>query len=316
MTDEIFVDWSDTHTRDYGKRLVHIRHRLHESPLFSDEALARLIETYPREHYDLHTMTAHQGHHETATWREGDIGGRSGEEVIEAIRKGHIWINLRKVMLVSEPYRNLLEKMFSEIEGHVPNLKTFKHNFGILLSSPKAQVFYHADIPGQSLWQIRGRKRVYVYPIEPPFIAQHEIEKIILNEADEHDMKYEPWFDDRATVIDLEAGEMLHWPLNGPHRVVNLDTFNISVTTEHWTDEIRASYACHYANGILRRWGVKDPSHQVSGPMFWGKAAFAALFKYTGAQKARQYERFIDFVVDPNKPGGFADIPKRLRTEF
>ena len=98
MIDEVFVDWSDTNSRDYGKKLVHIKHRLHESPLFSEEALAELIELYPREHYDLHTMTVKQGKHEAETWRDGDIGGRKGAEVIQAIRNGHIWINLRKVM--------------------------------------------------------------------------------------------------------------------------------------------------------------------------------------------------------------------------
>lgn len=314
MSESIFVDWTDDHSRDYGRRLVEIGHRLHESPLFTNEALAELIETYPREHYDVNTMSSDR--HSTATWREGDIGGCSGEQVLEAIRNGHIWLNLRRVMLVSEPYRRLLERMFGEIESRVPGLRTYKHNFGILISSPKAQVFYHADIPGQSLWQIRGRKRVFVYPVEPPFISQQEIEKIILNEADEHDMVYDPSFDDRATIIDLEPGRMLHWPLNGPHRVVNLDCFNVSVTTEHWTNRIRASYAVHYANGILRRHGWRTLSHRTSGPGFWAKAALAAAYKYSGIQKQRRFERFIDFVVDPTVPCGFADIPRRLRTEF
>ncbi len=56
MLDQVFSDWNETHSRDYGKALVHIHHRLHQSPLFTDAAIERLIETYPREHYDLHTM--------------------------------------------------------------------------------------------------------------------------------------------------------------------------------------------------------------------------------------------------------------------
>ncbi|NND49407.1 MAG: hypothetical protein HKN60_04065, partial [Rhizobiales bacterium] len=267
MSEKIFVDWDADTTANWGNEIVQIGHRLHQSPLFTDEALAKLIETYPREHYDLHTMTVAESGHHAESWREGDLGTSSGMEVLNAIKSGNIWLNLRKVMLVSEPYRALLEQIFSEVEGNIPGLKTFKHNFGILMSSPTAQVFYHSDIPGQSLWQIRGRKRVFVYPIEAPFITPEAIEKIILNEADEQDMPYSPWFDEQATIFDLEAGQMLHWPLNGPHRVVNLDCFNISVTTEHWSPEIRASYACHYANGILRRHGVANPVHQTSGPV-------------------------------------------------
>jgi hypothetical protein len=316
MNQPIFVEWTEEATADWGREVVRLSHRLHESPLFSDAALAGLIEGYPREHYDLHTMTVAKNGHQAESWREGDLGTSSGAEVLDAIRNGNIWLNLRKVMLVSGPHRDLLERIFAEIEGHVPGLTTFRHNLGILMSSPTAQVFYHADIPGQSLWQMRGRKRVYVYPSEAPFITQQAIEKIILNEADEQDMVYEPRFDERATVVDLEAGEMLHWPLNGPHRVVNLDTFNISMTTEHWSPEIRASYAAHYANGILRRHGLGNPAHAISGPAFWAKAALASLYKYSGVQRQRKYERFVDFTVDPRAPGGFADIPRRLRTEF
>ena len=61
---------------------------------------------------------------------------------------------------------------------------------------------------------------------------------------------------------------------------------------------------------------MAELTHQISGPMFWAKAALAAMYKYSGIQKQRKFERFIDFTVDPRAPGGFADIPKRLRTEF
>ena len=216
-------------------------------------------------------------------------------------------------MLVSEPYRELLDRIFAEVEGQVPGLKTFKHNFGILLSSPKAQAFYHADVPGQTLWQIRGRKRVYVYPTEAPFISAQAFEKIILKEVDEQAMVYEPWFDDEAMVIDLEPGQMLHWPLNAPHRVLNLDCFNISVTIEYLSPEILASYAVHYANGILRRHGFQRLGNQQSGPSFWAKVAIAALHRYSGVQNSREYKSCVDFVVDPRAPGGFIDIPRGSR---
>lgn len=315
MIDEVFVDWTDTHTRDYGKRLVHIHHRLHQSPLFTDAAIERLIETYPREHYDLHTMVP--GEHKRETWREGDIGNRSGREVLEAIRNGQIWLNLRKVMTVCEPYAELLERMFGEIEAHVPGLRTYKHNFGILISSPKAQVFYHADIPGQSLWQIRGEKRVYLYPNEAPFLPQEGLEAIVLNEADESDLPYHEWYDNEATAIDLQPGEMLHWPLNAPHRVVNLDTLNVSITTEHYTADIRNSYVVNYANGILRRrFGFSDLSRNTGGPAFLAKMALAAAYKYSGVQKQKRFKRHVDFAIDPSAPLGFRDISPRLRSEF
>ena len=315
MIDQVFSDWNDTHTRDYGNTLVHIGHRLHLSPLFTDAAIERLIETYPREHYDLHTMAPSA--HDSTSWREGDIGDSTGREVMEAIRNGQIWLNLRKVMKVSRPYAEILERMFAEIEAHVPGLRTYKHNFGILISSPKAQVFYHSDIPGQSLWQIRGHKRVYLYPNVEPFLPQEGLEAIVLNEADEQDLPYHPSYDEAAAVVDLQPGEMLHWPLNAPHRVVNLDTLNVSITTEHYTTEIRNAYVVNYANGILRRrYGLKNLSRSTTGPAFLAKMALAAAYKYSGAQKHKRFDRKIDFAIDPAAPLGFRDISPRVRTEF
>ena len=315
MGDKIFVDWSQTHRQDYGNKLVQIEHTLHQSPLFSDAAIEQLIEEYPREHYDLHTM-ARSGH-KAGSWREGDLDGRSGAEVLEAIRSGQIWLNLRKVMNIRAPYGELLEQMFAEIEENVPGLKTYRHNFGILISSPGAQVFYHADVPGQSLWQIRGQKRVYCYPANDPFLPQKQIEAIILKEADEQDLNYESAFDNQAAIVDLQPGQMLHWPLNAPHRVENLDTLNVSVTTEHYTPQIRNSYVMNYANGILRRrYGMDNLSQATSGPAFYAKAALAAAYKFSKVQKPRGYDRFVDFIIDPKAPEGFADIAPRLRTEF
>ncbi len=118
----------------------------------------------------------------------------------------------------------------------MPDFKTFKHSVGLLVSSPKAQVFYHADVPGQALWQLRGKKRIYIYPAELPFLEPRELENVVRGITEE-EVTYKSWYDDYARAYDLEAGDMLHWKLNGPHRVVNLGTVNVSLTTEHWTTD-------------------------------------------------------------------------------
>ena len=54
MTSEaVFTSWEPKHVALWGQQPLRLRHRLHESGLFSNETLARLIETYPREHYSL-----------------------------------------------------------------------------------------------------------------------------------------------------------------------------------------------------------------------------------------------------------------------
>lgn len=304
----IFKDWEPQHTALFGRHTIRLQHALAESGLFTDEALAGLIDRADAANYNIATMGAD---HRRSNWRSGDKGDRSGAEVIDAVRNGRIWINLQRVNTFEPRYAALLDRIFAEIEGRVPGLETYKQTLGVLISSPNAQVFYHCDVPGQMLWQIRGRKKVYVYPPSEPFLNPADMEGVILGLTEE-EVPYEPWFDEHAEVYDLEPGQMLHWPLNGPHRVVNHDCLNVSVTTEHWTNEIRASYAMNYANGILRQIGVGNPSRAISGPGFYGKAALAAAVKYSGVMDKRRYRRVADFLVDPKAPGGFVDIQTRM----
>jgi hypothetical protein len=67
--------------------------------------------------------------------------------------------------------------------------KSFNHTMSILISSPKVQAYYHADVPGQTLWQVRETKRVYVYPNTPPFLPQAALAKLVLGEAHEISLK-------------------------------------------------------------------------------------------------------------------------------
>ena len=72
MADPIFTNWQPDFTANWTKAPLRIRHRLNTHPLFTMEALADLIEGYPRAHYALVEMGA-QGS-PRRLWREGDLG--------------------------------------------------------------------------------------------------------------------------------------------------------------------------------------------------------------------------------------------------
>ena len=308
QTGPIIRDWQPHHVSLFGEHILLLKHRLATSELFSDEGLARLIEATPVEHCYVNTMDRRS--HNPRSRREGAIGDLSGAEALEAVKRGNIWINIHKLTQTDARYQSLLDEIFAEFEDKVPGLKTYKHSMTLLISSPKVQVYYHCDVPGQMLWQLRGTKRVYVYPNAAPFLTQPAMERIVLGESHETAMPYEPWFDDYAEAIDLKAGEMVYWPLNCPHRVVNHDCLNVSLTTEHWTDPLRNVYAVNFANGVIRRTlKPKNLARTTSGPGFYAKAGVAAAWKLAGLQKKRQRVRTIDFAVDPNAPDGLRDIP-------
>jgi hypothetical protein len=305
-TGTIISDWQPHFGSLFGNHSLHLRHSLDKSELFSDAALARLIERAAREDY--HVNTRSSGPDGRQRRREGEFGGLSGAQVLEAVRRGDIWINLRAPQKTDPAYGDLLAEMYREFEARVPGLKTFRHLTTILISSPNVYVPYHADVPGQMLWQIRGRKRVWVYPATEPFLPQPAIEKLILGELHETDMPWRDWFDGWSEVYDLEPGYMLHWGLNRPHRVVNHDCVNVSVTTEHYTAAIRNSYGVHYANGLLRKAGLQRLAHQEAGATMAAKLALAAAVKFSGLRAAAKKPYRVDFRVDPDAPGGFRDI--------
>ncbi len=308
MSDPTIIHWEDNDLSEFGSLPLQYRHNLHQHPLFSQAALARLIENLDREDYYVNTMdvTAHN----VTSRREGEIRGLSGQEVFEAVQNGHIWILLLQPHKSEPGYSEILRQIYEEISGKLPGFKPKYQNMTILISSPKVQVYYHCDIPGQTLWQVRGNKSVYVYPNREPFLNQACLERIALGEAHEISLPYEASFDAHAVVYDLQPGRMLHWPLNSPHRIVNGDCVNISFTTEHFTGPIRRMFLVNHANGILRnRLGCSSLSQKTAGFGFWAKAALTSAYRLTGIQKRRRKTLRVDFQVDPKALRGVRSIP-------
>lgn len=304
----VLTEWRPGQTGDFGKKPLLLKHRLADSPLFSDSALARLIEATPRGCFHVNTI----GRDETdpRKWREGDMSGLSGPQVMEAVARGNIWVHLQRVHEAFDEYRVFLDELFADIERNAPGFRSYRRSMSVLISSPNMNVALHADVPGQSLWQVRGRKRVWVYPPRPPFLPQEKIEAIVLQRSGDTDLPYDPSYEAAAESFELVAGDWATWPRNAPHRVRNADCVNVSFTTEHWTDELRAGYAVDYANGLLRPvFGGRDLSRETQGPAFMAKFALAAAHKgWRRLARRNRMPMTVDFRVDPLAAQGFSDV--------
>jgi hypothetical protein len=300
------IDWDAAKVAKFGTVPLMLSHSLCSHPLFSEDAIARLLENPNRANYYVNTMDT--AGHNRASRREGELKGLSGLEVLDAVRRGVIWILLLKPEKADRRYGELLETIYAEMHRTVPGFRTDFRKMTLLISSPKVQVHYHCDIPGQTLWQVRGEKRVYVYPNRAPFLDQEALERIALGEAHEFALPYNSDFDKEATIFDLKPGQMLHWPLNAPHRIVNGDCVNVSFTTEHFTAANRRSFYVNYANGVLRKqFGRKALSQQTSGPGYWAKLGVAAGYKYARGRTGKTLH--IDFAVDPSAERCVRTIP-------
>jgi hypothetical protein len=283
----ILARFEPRHAALWGRHNLMLEHRLHEDPQFTDDGLVALLEELGRPSMNINTMAA-EGH-DLESWQACDPGTMTAAELLAAVKAGRLWINVIGINESSPRFARILDQLYGELEAAMPGFKTFKRKLGLLISSPKAQVFYHCDIPGQGLLQVRGKKRLWVYPAAEPFLAPRHLEEVVRGVRQE-EIPYEPWFDEHAVVYDLEPGQMLHWPLNGPHRVVNHDCLNVSLTVEHWTDEILRSYLMNMANGVLRgQLGWQPRSRATSGPTYWGKAGLAAFWRFSGLQNRQRY---------------------------
>ncbi|MBX9774023.1 MAG: hypothetical protein K2Y71_06380 [Xanthobacteraceae bacterium] len=301
----IFRNWNENFGALWGQQPICVEHRLHESPLFSRKELSLLIENYPRAHYSIIHM-GEQGDGNRRYWREGDLGGLSGEEVFEAVANGRLWLNLRRVNQVDSRYSSLLKEMFGELSERI-GLASFHENAGILVSSPKAQVYYHADLPAQMLFQLMGTKRVLFYPAQKPFIAPEHLEHIAVADA-EVDIPYSKWYDDYARTFEFLPGQMVQWPHTAPHRIENDDCLNVSMTIEYSTSATRRNYIVNLANGILRyQMGWTPRSRALSGPSFLAKAVLGKTLRNSSWVKKKKAKR-IEFRLDRQKLGAVVDL--------
>lgn len=279
---------------------VKLTHHLAGNDLFRDESLARLIDLVDPSLLGIKTMGAHC--RDPLAWYRCGREGVSGADVLDAVRRGRIWINISAVHESEPRFTAILNGLYDEMEAQLPGFHATKRRLGLLISSPSAEVVYHADPLGQGLVQIRGRKRVWIYPTTPPFLPPQQIEDIVRGVTEE-ELSYEPWFDGHAEVHDLEPGEMLYWALNSPHRVTNYDCLNVSLTTEHWTKQVRSMYMMNFGNGLLRSHKITPRSRALSGPAFWTKVGLTAAQRLRrGSSNAMPAP--VAYTVDPMSETG------------
>jgi hypothetical protein len=306
-----WLEWRAGDARAFGRRPLIMRHRAHQSPLFSEEGLIRLIDATPQERIHVNTMA--RSDTDPRRWREGDLGDLTGREVVQAVARGNLWLHLRRVQETDPAYGDLLHQLFEEIDAHIPGHRSYRRSMSVLVSSPRMSVACHCDVPGQSLWHVRGEKRAFVYPARAPFLPHAALEDIILKRCRDTELPFDPAFDSEALIVDMVPGDWASWPRSCPHRIVNGDSVNVSFTTEHWTHELRAGYAVDYANGLLRPWfGGEDLSRSTQGPGAMAKLGLAAAHKFVrgplSSRRSPRLELGIDFRVDPHATDGFVDI--------
>lgn len=301
----------DVASLDVEQSILTFEHTLHEAGLFADAALARLIDSHPREDIDIHHMS---GSSEAPHYVDATLGPIAGKEALAAIRRGKLWMSLVHVEQ-HRAYVELLDELYGQLERQ-SRLRTLKGSrlANLLISSPTAEVFYHADAQHTALWHIRGEKRLLVYPPWDERCLSRENRELCLLGMLVDDV-YRPDFDALATVIDMKPGDAASWPHSTPHRVINVSGLNVSLSSEHHTPASYRRRQVAAANWYFRnRFGLPTRSLEIDGPEALLKRA--AYFGFRGAAKLLGRGRLVPadpdvepkVRLDPSDPRGYTEL--------
>lgn len=312
----ILSHWSAKERRAYGSEIQTFAHNLAQSGLFTDAALASLLDRHPRHLIDVCTMTdkgASVDDEFPNSHCTVDPGHATGAELVEVAKSGAIWINVREAMNRDPAYQPLLEQAYTELEDRTAQrARRRNRRGGILISSPIAKVPYHCDPTQTLLWHIRGRKRVFVYPTTERFLPDEAYEAIVLGERDQ-DVPYEEAFDDAARVFDLPDNTLVCWPHTSPHRVEN-QGFCISMVMECTTKDSAVRNGAMYFNGLIRRHFGATPSWTGMSPGVRIAKSFAGLvLRKLGAHRGHVRQDFVRYRIDPDQPSKLSPVPAYLR---
>lgn len=253
MTRQHVEPLSPQQSRDFGRRPTLYSHRLVETGLFEDEALAEQLERHPADLFDINVF--HYDDQGRAQLQTGVKGRRRGAELLEAVKRGQVWIQMRRIQDHYPALAEVMEQTFEELRAQAPAFRPIEITGQLILSAPSAKVPYHADPPGVTLFHLRGEKRIWIYPPDEDHMPCRAMEQIMLEQQTE-DLPYRPAMDAAAEVFDLKPGMAAAWPLHAPHRIENLGSFNVSLSCDYQTWEARLTNGAHYTNAILRQMGA------------------------------------------------------------
>ncbi len=229
--------------------IVRFRHRLAETGLFEDESLSRLLDSHPRDELTICTMRPNPPAHER--WIAGEAKTLDGGQILDAIKRGHLWVSPRHVMTVNPVYGALFRRMMDEFAS-ATGVRMTSSDGAILLSSPNMGIFFHVDPAETMLWHVRGHKTIHVYPPREDFVTEAALEAILLKE-NLSDLPYRADMEASVVSVDLAPGEAVSWPIHSPHRVTNGPDFNVSISIEYSTPRSILTNGVFYLNGRLKR---------------------------------------------------------------
>lgn len=312
------IQWTEEQYSSFGLIPQVSPHRYHESALFDEPNLIKLLDSHPRARLQAFTMGEDPTRRDE--WNCVDIpDDMDGATMLQAVKNGRLWLNVTRIDNYNEEFADLITGMYDHLSDRCDHLQNPKSAYNtLLISSPGAQVYYHLDAEPNMLWHLRGQKRVWLYPaMDTRFTPQDYLEDIFAGEVDEN-LPFELSFDEAADEHLLNPGDVASWPHNAPHRIQNLD-MNVSLATSYYTPAIYRRQYTQLANRfLLRGFGIKNRSVEENGLIPSAKRMSYRLMNKIRpfARKDRSATYITDLQIDPNGPLGYRQLEKKIPASF
>jgi hypothetical protein len=182
--------------------------------------------------------------------------GLSVEETIREIEQCGSWMVL-KFVEQDPAYRALLDETLAPLEDEVrPTTGAMlKREAFIFISSPEAVTPFHFDPEHNILFQIRGTKRMTIFPAADEALANGAAHEAF-HAGGHRNLAWRDEFAAKGEAFDLAPGRAVYVPVKAPHWVKNGPEASISLSLT-WRSEwsYREEYA-HAMNALLRRAGL------------------------------------------------------------
>jgi hypothetical protein len=228
-----------------------LKHNLVGNPLFTLSRLIELAKSMPRDRIEYNSGKVPVG------VKPQDVPriDMAPADVIKSIETENAWMVIKGVEFDPE-YRTVLEQFVREANlaaGRSANDFSQMEGF-IFVSSAKATTPFHRDGEENILIQLHGDKFVRTFDnTDRALISEEDLE---LSPNKHRNVKYEDWYESRATLHSLKPGDALHMPYLVPHWVSTGDSYSISMAMTWKTPEVIRLNKIRLMNGTLRNLGL------------------------------------------------------------
>lgn len=295
MGPRYLMRWNFRQSGRIDQDVVTTQHRLGELSLFSNEALANLIDHYPKTAIIVETAA---GLGEVR--KIGSIGNANGQQVLAMLRQGCFSIVLKDVAQHSRPLRRVLIRLNQEMTECSESMRIRSFSGDLHLMSPGAQSPLRCDTDPAVRWQISGKQTLLNYPSNAIDPHQH-VQRVLQEDRDtayRTPLIHTPSMEDTAWQSTVQPGLMQSMLQATPHRIIQGDQVGLTLITRYQTlasinhDDVLLS------NQWLRRFQSFSLSANSDGRHKFARKTIAAFVRRKAKQQLPQADE-VSFALNP-----------------